>query len=161
MNPPDLEHFREVLRTRSLSIEEQRQLDAWFLARPEQAGDWEAEVALQQSFHQMPGLEPSSNFNARVIDALRLSIQSPRPVRPWWWRLSSFLKPALALVAISALVVSWNQSISPNQRLDAKVLATLAELEVPSTDVLLDFEVIREYQGGLIQPDTDLLFALQ
>ena len=160
MNRPDFDQLRETLRTRPLTADEQRQLDTWFAAHPDDAADWDLDNLLDQTLARLREIEPSSNFNAIVLDALARE-SSPTKRAPWWLDFRRILKPALGLAAIVVVVVSINRQGSSHDPADTQLLATFANIDVPSVEVLMDYEVIREYQGAMVEPDTDLLLALQ
>lgn len=72
---------------RPLSPEEDARLQSWLATHPEAQHLWEEEVELNQLLQQLPDLPLSSNFTARVLQALDRESTAPRRIpRRWFYR---------------------------------------------------------------------------
>src|SRR3954463_1388967 len=96
--------LRELASRRPLTREEWATLDSYVLIHPEAQQDWEEEMALNQALQSLPNCPISSNFTARVLQAVDLDErQSARlgekvPALGWLRRL-------LPRIAVAALVL--------------------------------------------------------
>src|SRR3954469_6162170 len=88
MNDPLENQLREAAWRRNLTPEEQASLRAWLAAHPDAARDWEQDHRLTAILAGLPPAPVSSNFTARVLQAIDRDTAASarrRPV-PWSWR---------------------------------------------------------------------------
>jgi hypothetical protein len=150
--------LRESLWRRKLSKAERSELRA----QPE----LELEARLTDALGQMPNLPVSSNFTARVLEAIELEeAQSARAAQSkgWHWNWHRLL-PRVAVTAAILLFagIGMQYHATGLQRAAMiKSLSTVASAQtVPSVEALNNFDTIqRMSQSG--RADTELLVALQ
>ncbi len=118
-------------------------------ARPEWRAAWEAEAGLNRALERLPEAPLSSNFTARVLEAVELEASAEaRQARAGWRRglrqPGWVLKLGFAAALVCAGVVSWHQ-VQVARRLDAlqSMAAVTGVTSMPSPDVLRDFDAIR------------------
>ena len=70
MNDSEYRELVEASWRRSLTHEEQSRLNAWLATHPNLQLDWETEAALNQTLAGLPEARVSSNFTARVMQAI-------------------------------------------------------------------------------------------
>ena len=163
--------FRKLLTTswqRPLSPAEEARLQTWLSTHPEARGLWDEEAALNHLLDQLPDTPISSNFTARLLEALdRESILPPRTwlsrFFPLTWR--GRLLPRLAgATALLAVVLAGIHLYQENHRSklvhDVRIVGNLAAL--PYTEFLSDYEAIRQLPTVSIESgDLELLAALE
>src|SRR5262249_40432154 len=104
MNEPRYHQLLEAAWRRRLTATEEAELRAWLAAHPELRADWETETALNEHLVQLPDAPVSTNFTARVLQAVeRESAGVQRPASRWPWILHSLL-PKAAFAALFLLV---------------------------------------------------------
>ena len=150
MNEPRYHQLLEAAWRRKLTATEEAELRAWLAAHPEARADWEAEAALTERLGQMPDAPVSTNFTARVLQALEreaAAARRPAPHWPWVWRS---LLPKAAFAALFLVVggFTYRQTAAHHQRqLEQKALSVAAVSDVsalPDPATLEDFDAIRQ-----------------
>ena len=157
---PISDELREILWRRQPSDAER----ARAAGQPEFRAELELETRLNDALAQLPAARVSSNFTARVMQAIDL--EEARAQRPGWrssWHLSwprllPRLAATLAVVAFAAL--SWqHHEISQHRLAMAQSLALVAGSPAsPGVDALDNYEAIQRM--GQSQPADDKLLAL-
>jgi len=148
--------LRELIWRRKLSEAERAELRA----RADTQADWELESRLTEELGRLPEPPVSSNFTARVLQAVERAEARPRRTMwHWSWRV---LVPRLAVgVAVIGLAGLSYQRYEFNQRAQlARNVALLAGTQpLPSVEALKNFNAIRR----MSQPRADekLLALLQ
>jgi hypothetical protein len=159
MNDP--QKFRERLWRRPLSAVEADELRAWLAEHPETQADWDLEKNLTEAFGNLPDAPVSSNFTARVLQAVeresRAEVRSKR-TNPFW-------KSWLPRVAFSALLLcggffTYHQHTTAKRLERAQNVAAISEV-APDPAVLKDFDAIRHLNRTSVAPDEELLALLQ
>lgn len=168
MNPdPNYERLREIGWRRQLTEAERVELRRWLAAHPEYQTDTDAEAQLTQLMAKLPDAPLSSNFTARVLEAVEREEQTTgrfaySPRRLWWRRLMPRLGIATLVVAVSGISY-WRYQVVKQAEL-AQAAQNLAK--VPGAEQLSDplvfenFDVIRQMSqadDGLLALSDDLL----
>lgn len=159
---PDPVHqkLREIAWRRRLTPAEQAELQAWLTAHPEAQKDAELEAALDALLNSRPPVAVSSNFTARVMQAIEADARRketiPAPALHWWWKFMPRLVMASCVLAVGGLsyrqylVGKQNELIHAAQEIvNARPLA--------DTAVIQDFEVIRQLPSSVVVADEKLL----
>ena len=163
MNDP-FNKLREAGWQRKLTPAEEVELQNWLAAHPEARDDWETEAALSRVLDRLPEIKVSSNFTARVLEAVELEsaavARAADSKRKWFWR--SFLpKTAFASVFLIMGVMAVREArLEKSQRLAKSVAAVSQVASLPGPDVLKDFDAIQQLNRSPA-PDTELLALLQ
>ena len=155
---------------RPLTPEEKARLQDYLAAHPEAQTEWEEEAALNFHLERLADAPLSSNFTARLLQAVELEQareQRPRSFSlPAWSRrwLTGYLpKAASAMLLLVFLAVGLQQYRVYNRKQVAESVEKLYSITAvfPKPEVFQDFEVI--HQLGQVQPvdDAELLAALQ
>lgn len=156
---------RELAWRRKLSPSEEAQLRSWLAAHPEAQADYVSETVLNEALDSLPDAPLSSNFTARVLQALEAEASAARPHRSAWDWLPSVLRwlPRTALVTLTLGVAlisyeHFREAHRIQMARDAAVVSEVASLPTPKG--LEDFEVIRAISQSPAA-DEDLLRILQ
>src|SRR5437870_4994810 len=96
MNESEYMKLREEAWRRPLTADEKRQLQSYLLVHADAQAEWEEEAALTQLLVRVPDAPLSSNFTARVIQAVELEELRAQPkgiftlprLRTWLPRLA-------------------------------------------------------------------------
>jgi anti-sigma factor RsiW len=160
--------YPQVLETawrRKLTATEEAELRAWLSAHPEARADWEVEAALNEHLAQLPDAPVSTNFTARVLQAVeRESAAAGRSATKWPWLWRSLL-PRAAFTGLFLVVAAftYRESVAHHQRqLTQKAQSVVAVADVsalPDPETLQDFEAIRQ-MSSKPAADRDLLTVL-
>ena len=161
MNESEYQALVEASWRRSLSVQEQAQMDAWFVTRPDAQAAWEADSGLNQLLGQLPDAPVASNFTAQVLQAIDRDAVLAKPVTLMDRIRQSFLRPApqiaWALALVGVLWFGYHQH-QTNMRSEMaqglSVIANVATLSDPA--VLRDFESIRRLSAS----EDEELFAV-
>lgn len=159
---PDPVHqkLREIAWRRRLTPAEQAELQAWLAAHPEAQAEAELDAALDAALEQRPPVAVSSNFTARVMQAIATEAQrdtSPAAARSHWWRK---LMPRLAIAAVVLAVgaLAYRQHLGGKQKELATTARHIAEAQpLSSATIIADYEVIRSLTPPAIAADEKLL----
>lgn len=167
MNESEYQALIEASWRRSLTDDEQARLDAWLRVHPEAHNEWEVESALNRLLEQLPEAPVSSNFSARVLQAVeRESAAAARResksildrLKQWLWRPAP--RVAWALLVAGLLGFGYHQhqtNVRGEMARGLSVLANVATLSDPA--VLQDFEAIKRL-GESAPGDDEELYAL-
>ncbi len=167
MNPLSYERLVETARRRELTPAERTELKAWLAAHPEQQASWAEETALNRLLAALPPAPLSSNFAARVVQAVERIGQDDaraRPVRPRWWRSFGLgWRLATAGVALAAVLVSveLRREAQYRARMAESVAAMSALADLPSVEALADFEVVYHLPSGPLLNEQELAQAFE
>src|SRR3974390_2203241 len=102
---PIPEPLREATWRQKPSPADAARLRAWLAAHPEARAESETEAALNEALGRMPDAPLSSNFTARVLEAVRLDAAKAQREQKWsvWsWRPTWLVRAAAAGVIIGA-----------------------------------------------------------
>jgi hypothetical protein len=173
MSDPTYHELLETSWRRPLTEAERTRLQAILSADPAVAAAWRAEHALSGLLQRLPEPSLSSNFTARVMQAVQAET---KPGRAWSWQSwyrdwAGSMVPKLAWAGLFVLLatVTFQAYRHVDRTRLVRDLAKLPEVEtLPSPEVLQDFDAIQ--QLSLVAPrekgeasisDEDLLKALQ
>jgi anti-sigma factor RsiW len=145
----------------ALSPEEEARLEKILSVNPEARVTWEEERALSRAVQSLPDVPLSSNFTARVLQAVDLeeAREARTGSRPGWLRtLWPRLASAVAAVALAVLGLHELQ-VTKRERLAKEVEFVSNESgKLPSAEVLRDFDAIQQMRSA---SDDELLVVLQ
>ena len=145
---PVYSRLRETSWRRELTDAEQAELREFLASHPEARADWEAESGLNAGLKRLVDAPVSSNFTARVLQAIELESAAAVRERPhvmsriWWWQV--FLpRTAVVLVLVAAGWFSYDRYQIKKRAKIAEGLAVVATVQrPPSAEVLKDFDAI-------------------
>ena len=163
MSVPDQQSLAEALRLGRLSSEQEAQLQAYLAGHPQDQAAWEEEASLSQVLRQLPAAPVSSNFTARVLEAVRReasgSARSRAGNRRWF---SQWLpKAAVAAAAIGLGLFTYERHQAEQRQELARSLAEVSRLaESPPLDLLENFDAIQRLAQVPHSSDQDLIAAL-
>ena len=161
--------FQRLVETswrRPLLPEEQRQLHDWLEAHPDCRSHWLEEAALNQYLQQLPDVPVASNFTAQIMAEL----DRPQPARArsglWlrWGEWTRRLAPRFVLAALLALlgISAWSEfQLQKRTRLAQSIATVISVADVPSPEILQDFDAIHQLQRVPPVTDEELIAALQ
>jgi hypothetical protein len=155
MNPDPLyERLRQTGWRRELTDAEQAELRAHLARHPEARADWQLEASLNAGLRRLPDAPVSSNFTARVLQAVALEAAARARRRPerwtpaWWWRVM-IPRAAVAALLLGAGWFGHERIKVEKYKGIANGLAVVAVVTVPpNPEVLEDFEAIRRLNPG-------------
>jgi hypothetical protein len=124
--------------------------------------DAELEARLTDALTKIPDAPVSSNFTARVLDAIEL--EEKRIARTGWhwnWqRLFPRIAVATAVLLFAGISIQRYETNSHRAALAKEVAAVAASQPLPSVDALENLDAI-QHMSQSSRADTDLLAALQ
>lgn len=165
-NDPSHDRFREMLWKRQRTDVEEAELRAWLATHPDSRPDADSEEQLSAILDRLPDAPVSSNFTARVLDAVARETRAQPPARPAAWSLDWLWRSLLPRVAVVVAVTSigfyaWHRHGVAQRAEIAQSLMAVSEIEsLPSAAFLEDFETIRRI-GRAPAVDEELLALMQ
>ena len=161
MNQPDPTKLRETNWRRPLTGAEEAELRAALAKSPDALEDFEAEVELSRALAKLPDAPVSSNFTARVLQAVGLEAKrgARQPENSFlaWLRHGWLPKVAFATLLVCAGLAGYQRhNIVARARLAHEVAAVSAVANVSNPE---DFDAIRLLNKPA-SADVDLLAAL-
>ena len=160
MNETSEDELMRLSLRASLTPEEESRRDSLLAAHPEARAAWEEDRALGRALQSLPDVPLSSNFTARVLQAVDLdAAREARPRRSWF----RVLLPRLSWTAAAVLLAFFGvQEYRAVKRLElAKDVSLMEMAKLPGVDVLQDFDAISQLQQVAATSDEELLKALQ
>jgi len=133
-----------------LTADERARVNAFLAAHPHLRETWEEDAALGRALNLVPEVPVSSNFTARVLDAIDLDEQRAARKKPNRWRAwLRDLQPRVSwgfAVAVVLLFGAYEYHLrQETHRLALDVRNVSREIaSLPSPDVFKDFEAINE-----------------
>jgi anti-sigma factor RsiW len=169
MNDVREEELMRLSLKRELTPEEESRLELWLLAHPEARAAWSEDRALGRALHSLPDVPVSSNFTARVLQAVEFEARQGQLAakRPWlrvpWPRLSWGL--AAGLLACAGIFYEY-RVIKGGQFAEAVKDVSRELAALPAPEVLEDFDAINHMRQAAVHSvavtaDDDLLKAFQ
>ena len=164
MNKPEYQQLRETSWRRRLNEKEQAALERYLAGEPLARREWEEETRLKRWLAELPPAPVSSNFTARVLEAVRRKeAQKGRGWRFWlvrWLPLRVLPRVAIALLMVSLSLFSIHQYQAVNRARTAQTLASVSRLaNLPGIE-WQDFDTISQLSRVEVA-DTELLAALE
>jgi hypothetical protein len=166
----DISDFEKLLETRAqreLNDAETRRLEAWFAEHPEDREIWDEETALSGVLADLTDVPVSSNFTARVWQQIEMDSREPertentvvRFLTGSWLRIPRI---AWACALILAFGISLQQQHTQTRDKVAQSIVPVVELaQLPSVEILQDFDAINSLSEPMISGDLELLAALE
>jgi anti-sigma factor RsiW len=167
MNETDYQELLDIRRQRELTPAELHRLEQWLAAHQEHAEEWEAEDTLSQLLDRLPDAEASSNFTAQVWQKIELEARANTPqrsalmefLRGRWLQIPRVAWGIASVVLVVALV---QQREAQKTAAMAESLVPVVELaQMPSVDMLRDFEAINSLGDPDLTADVELLSMLE
>jgi hypothetical protein len=158
-NEPLQNQLRELVWRRKLTDAEK----AGFHAQPETQADLELESRLSEALARVPDAPVSSNFTARVLQAIEREETPRSQTRSWFWYWRVFVPR----VAAAAVVVGFAGLVYQHHEFSRRVelardVALLAQARpVPSVEALKNFDAIQRMSQTTPRADDELLTLLQ
>lgn len=154
---PTSEELRELLWRRSLTEAERARA-----ADPELRAELELEARLSDALEQLPVVPVSSNFMARVLQAIDREEARPQTAG-WRWSWTRWLpRMAVSLAVVVFATISWQHYEAGQRRAAiAQSVAQVAQVDaVPPVDVLVNYDAIQR-MGQAQHADEKLLALMQ
>jgi anti-sigma factor RsiW len=156
--------LRELAWRRGLTEAERAELQAWLMAHPHARAEWEAEEQLNALLDRLPHAPVSSNFTARVMEAVEREAAAPksRAGLQWNWLLRVVLpRVAVAAIVVTAGALGYHRYEMAQRAEFAKSLVAVSEVEsIPGAALLENFDSIRR-MGRTPAVDEELLALMQ
>jgi hypothetical protein len=162
------EHYQEIKEAgwrRPLTRDEQAKLRAFLAAHPESRQAADEEAALTRLLERLPAVPVSSNFTARVLQA----VQSRPAPASWrdWFALSQWLpqnpgwRIAMCSMVVGLGLISFREGQVAHRQQTARELAGVGRIAtLPPMEWLKDFDTINNMNKVKVADD-DLLAALK
>jgi anti-sigma factor RsiW len=160
MNESDYNQVQEKSWRRKLTAAEAADLRVWLAEHPEAQADWEAEGRLTEVLARLPDVPVSSNFTARVLQAVEretVVVSRPKTSRVTWFLRSLLPRAAVAAVVLAAGLITYHDhTVAKRTELVQGVKVVSGVSSLPSPEILQDFDTIRQ-MGSTPGPDQELL----
>ena len=166
MNDIRQKQLMEASWRRTLTPEEESELQLHLASHPDKQEEWEEDLALTGALHNLRDAPLSSNFTSQVLDAIDRETRPARNAKfqtadlksPGEWLRR--LMPRFAFVAVTLLLMltGLNAYRLHNRNSDSEVVKTLVSA-LPA-DVLEDFEIIQQIRTGPEFNDQELVAVL-
>jgi hypothetical protein len=166
MDRADWESLLAARLTRELDPAELARARAWIAEHPDDRAAWMEEEALDALLDELPPVEAPSNFMARVWDGIDAAAgEAARTNAPPAWREALWiLLPRLgwACAVVVVALALWRREADRQRVETAQGLVPVAEVaQLPSVEVLRDFEAIRSLGEPMVGGDLELLAVLE
>lgn len=167
MNELFYQELREISWRRKLTPEEETQLQGWLAAHPDKQAEWELEQSLSEQLRHLSNAPLSSNFTSQVMQALDAELarqeregRGGRGWLQWLHKLAPRLAPVSLALVVAITFFVYQRGDKVEQQYQAKAIESVVHAadQVPSHEILADFEVIEKLPFA---SDDDLLAALQ
>ena len=159
--------LRETSWRRKLTEAEQAELHVHLAAHPEAQTDWEAEAALTEGLGRLQDVPVTSNFTARVLQAVEREVAARSRSRRarwdfWWQSLSWAPKAATAVLVVGLVSLAYHRhQVATRVELAESLVAVADVKSLPAhAEILKDFEAIRRL-SQTPPADEELLALLQ
>jgi len=157
--------LRELASRRPLTREERATLDSYVLIHPEAQQYWEEEMALNQALQSLPNCPISSNFTARVLQAVDLDErQSARlgekvPALGWLRRLLPRIAVAALVLGLGGLGYQRVRVHQLDQRAETVEMVTKVASTLPDVQMWQDFDAIAKLSQPVSAAQDEILWA--
>ena len=154
MNESEFNELLELSWRRPLNSVEEARLQRYLSEHPEAQRLWDSEATLSQFLADLPAAPLSSNFTARVLQALDLDLaQAARQRSRSWWR-GSWPRLAWATSFLALSFLAYVQFDKHNEKELQRDIATLTTAMPAEPRVLQDFETIRRLGQAPVVDET-------
>ncbi len=165
MNDSHDQRLRETGWRRPLTEAEQADLRAWLATHPEARSDYEGETRLNQALQKLPDVPVSSNFTARVLQAIEREVAREDHPRARFWRSLDWRgwlpRTAVATFAVAVVLVALQlHHASSRVKMGESLVAVSVVAPVLPPEAAADFDSIRRLSPST-GADTELLALLQ
>lgn len=169
MNETEYQELLEMRHQRELTPAELHRLEQWLAAHQEQAEEWEAEDTLSKLLEQLPDAEASSNFTSQVWQKIELEARASAPQRSalmkffrgHWLPIPRVAGGIASVVVVVALVLGQQRQAQKTATLAANLVPVVELAQMPSVDMLRDFEAINSLVDPDLTADVELLSMLE
>ena len=159
--------LREAAWRRPLTADENARLQSYLLVHAEAQQDWDRETALNQVLLNLPDIPLSSNFTARVLQAVELDdLRAHRASRsnPWLARLRSWV-PRFAVaglvIGLGGLGYQRYHLHTLSEKAGSVKLVTELASTLPDVQMWQDFDAIAKLSQATASDDRTLWDALE
>lgn len=162
MHNQRLNEWREAMWRGTLTPTQLAELEQWLQDHPEFQSEWAQERALARSLTALPQVPLSSNFTARVLQAVDADMAATASVQlPFWRRFPVLVRSAVAGGALVVAVGVFLQHERTQSRAEWVRCLTVASAaaHLPGVEVLTDFDAIQRL-GQRVPVDEDLYNTL-
>jgi hypothetical protein len=161
----EYQNLIETSWRRPLTAEEEKRLRELLSAAPPLQGRWEQEAALNRLLGGMPPPQISTNFTARVMEAVRKGDREPswaERLAPFPWLSRNWIpRMALTLAMVCCGVFSFHEYQAVHRAQLARELARATKMAaLPPLEWMKDFDTISRLDK-VSGADNQLLAALQ
>lgn len=165
-----ISEFEKLLETRAhrpLKPDERKRLEEWFAEHPDDREIWDEEEALCGALDELPDVPMSSNFTSQVWRQIELDAREAERTENGLVRFltGSWLKVpriAWACALVLALGISLQQQQTDEHERVAESIVPVVELaQLPSVEMLQDFDAITSLSEPMVSGDLELLAALE
>lgn len=173
-----LSEFENLLETRArrpLNADEEKSLVAWFAEHPEDRGIWEEEEALCGALDSLPDVPYSSNFTSQVWQQIEMASRPEerkqnglvRFLTGSWLRVPRIAWACALILTFGIAVLQQRtelleQVAQKQQEKFAESIVPVVELaQLPSLEMLQDFDAINSLSEPMVSGDFELLAALK
>lgn len=163
MNETEFNRLLEAAQRRPLTAEEETRLREYGLLHPQAQALCEKEAALTQLLRRLPPAPLSSNFTARVLQAVSRETPEPAPVlRVAWRRWFTLGRPlklgALGAAAAAVILLAYHQRHLAGRAELAQSLAALGHAAaLAEVEVWQNFDAIRRLSELPEEVDPELI----
>jgi hypothetical protein len=167
MNEQEYNDLRATSWQRELTPAETADLQAFLAANPSAVQEWQADAELNHLLDRRATAPAvSSNFTAQVLAAVRREAaarerQSSSGWLAGWLQRSWLPKFAVATLAVVFSVVVYHQHEVNNRAVLARNVVALAEAVSANTQVIEDYDSIRQLSDSQPKADTELLALMK
>ena len=154
MNESEFNELVEMSWRRPLNTVEEARLQTYLSQHPEAQPLWDSETTLNQFMADLPPAPLSSNFTARVLQALELDLaQAARQRKRSWWS-GSWPRLAWATCFLAVSLLGYVQFEKHNEKQLNRDVATLTTAMPAEPGVLQDFETIHRLGQAPVLDET-------
>ena len=167
MNEPLHDELLRLSFRSELTPDERVRVEAFLTAHPELRGAWEEEHALSRALSALPDAPVSSNFTARVLEAVDFDEAATRRERErrWWknWRVLKVPRLAWATLLLVAGWLAFQEYHASKRTEMGRAVSVVSKnlVELPNPELLQDFDAINSLREVSTISDGELLTALQ
>jgi anti-sigma factor RsiW len=154
---------------REITPAERSEWDVWLRAHPQEAPEYELDLALNGLLRKLPDRPVPSNFTHQVVQAVlrdRRDISTERQATgTWrtWLRARAWIsKVAVSAVIVSTALLSYHQhQVRTRLELARSVAQVSGVTSLLNAEVLENFEVINRLAQVPVSMDDELYLALK
>lgn len=164
MTERDYQELREASWRRPLTAAEEARLQSYLAQHPEAQAEGESDTALNQLLDQVPDAPVSSNFTARVMQAID---REPTPIgsswQAWWgrWVWSPVPRLAWAAVFMALAFLSYQHyQHRSSSELARGLVHFTANVGLSEPTIFQDFDAIQQLAETPLPTDEELWMVL-